>query len=148
MKKLWLILTLSAILFSACTSPANSEFAKNREKWQMANISHYRFSLSVGCFCAFIQKMPLEIEVKDGQVVSMTYNDGSPVPDSERQTFADYETIDALFDYTKSAMKEADEIRIQYDATYGFPSEVQIDFMKNARDDELALHVQSFEPLN
>lgn len=148
MKRILVYVTLFTLIFSACTPLTDSEFNRNYEKWQMANISHYRFSLGVSCFCAFTQKMPLSIEVKDGQVVSMTYNDGSAVPDSEREFFARYETINALFDYTKGAMADADEIHIQYDSTYGFPSSVQIDFIKNAMDDELSLYVQSFERLN
>ncbi len=148
MKRILVYAALFTLVLSACAPLTNSEFNRNLEKWQMANVNHYRFSLAVSCFCAFMQKMPLSIEVKDGQVVSMIYNDGSAVPDNEREFFAQYETINALFDYTKGAMRDADEIHIQYDSTYGFPSSVQIDFIKNAVDDELSLNVQGFEPLN
>jgi hypothetical protein len=36
---------------------------------------------------------------------------------------------------------------VEYDPTYGFPTNVQIDFIKNAADDELSLFVPSFERL-
>ncbi len=147
MKKTLFLFFITALLFSACAPLQDSELSQNREKWRTANISHYRFELSVGCFCPFGQQMPLTIEVQNGQVVSMAYNDGSIVPENERKSFEQYETIDALFDYTASVIGKADEIKINYNPTYGFPSNVQIDFIKNALDDELWLSVQSFEPL-
>ena len=113
----------------------------------MAEVGHYRYSVSVGCFCAFTQKMPLTIEVQDGQVLSMVYKDGSPVPDADRAIFARYQTVEALFDFTGESIGNADEIQVEYDPTYGFPAKVQIDFMKNAMDDELSLSVSSFERL-
>jgi hypothetical protein len=30
-----------------------TEFEKNRQTWQDSGITHYRFSLNIGCFCAF-----------------------------------------------------------------------------------------------
>jgi len=35
----------------------------------------------------------------------------------------------------------------KYDATYGFPTEVTIDFVKEATDDELYLNLSNFEEL-
>jgi uncharacterized protein DUF6174 len=148
MNKAPVSITLLAVLVAACSPLANSELARNRETWQVANVRDYRFELSVVCFCGFTQKMPLAIEVRGGQVVSMTYNDGTPVEEQERALFQRYETIDALFDYTAGAMSDADEIHVGYDPTYGYPASLQIDFIKNAADDELSLLVQGFEPLN
>ncbi len=91
--------------------------------------------------------MPLAVEVKDGHVVSMSYKDGSPVSSQDQQIFANYQTIDALFDFTSQSIHKADDIKVQYDPTYGFPSGVQIDFSRNAADDELSLSVSDFRPL-
>lgn len=147
MKKCAFFIVLLSIWFSACSPQPGSEFTRNHEKWQVADIQHYRYELFVGCFCAFTQRMPLSIEIQDGRMVSMSYNDGSPVPPEEQGTFAQYQTIDALFDYTEASAKKADQIQVQYDPTYGFPSAVQIDFIQNAADDELSLSVENFKPL-
>jgi len=147
MKKIWISLALLSLALSSCSPQAGSELARNRERWQAAGIDHYRFELSVLCFCPFSPQMPLRIEVIGGQVVSLTYNDGNPVPESEWATFSAYTTIDALFAYTEQAVRKADEIRITYDPSYGFPSQVQIDFVKNAVDDELALRAENFQAL-
>ena len=85
MKKL--LLLVLAVVLSGCATIANagepkSEVQQAREKWQNANISHYQFKLFLGCFCVFSQDMPLNIEVKDGQVVSMQFQSGKEIDPS------------------------------------------------------------------
>ena len=145
MKKIILI-TLVFVL-AACSFGTKSELTRNQEKWQSASVGHYRFELNVSCFCAFRSNMPLSIEVKDGQVVSMKYADGTQVNENDRASFDQYATLDTLFDYTSKRMKNADEVKVTYNATYGYPEEVSIDVIKNAVDDELYLSVSGFEAL-
>ncbi len=147
MKQIRLFWMLFIVVLSACTPFSNSELTHNREKWLLTDIHHYRFQVIVSCFCSFVHQMPLEVEVQDGQVVSMTYKDGTAVPAQERSAFAKVETIDALFDYSSRVMQQADRVDIQYDPIYSYPASVSIDFMKNAMDDEMDLRVQSFELL-
>ena len=146
MKKLFLSLLLVAILLSAC-SPARTELEQNRDKWSQAGITHYRFQLSVGCFCAFRDLMPLTVEVKDGVIVSISDSRGDPVPAEQLEFFDQYNTLERLFDYTAQAQKDADEVTVTYDTTYGFPAQVSIDNIKEAVDDELGLSVLNFEVL-
>ncbi len=77
----------------------------------------------------------------------MVFNDGTPLPEDEFQLFARYATIDSLFDFTGKTLRSADEIQVEYDPTYGFPAKVQIDFLKQAVDDELSLSVTNFQLL-
>jgi hypothetical protein len=147
MKRIAFFSLLAAIILSSCSYLANSELSRAQSRWQAANIKNYTYQLHVGCFCAFTQRMPLTIEVKDGQVQSMSYQDGSPVSAEDRLTFAPYQTIDALFDFTSAAIGTADEVKAEYDATYGYPAHVQIDRAKNAADDEMTLEVSSFQQL-
>jgi Family of unknown function (DUF6174) len=144
MKKI--ILSVLVFILAAC-SMGGSEFSQNQKKWQNANISHYRFELNVGCFCAFRNNMPLTIEVQNGQVTSMSYADGTQVNESERTIFDAYSTLDSLFDYTAARMKDAAEVKVTYDSTYGYPNEVSIDNNKEIADDELYLSVSGFEKL-
>jgi hypothetical protein len=160
MKKL--LLLVLAIVLSACTAIANasepkSEVQQAREKWEAAKISHYRFNLGIGCFCVFSQDMPLVVEVKDGQVVSMQYQSGKQVDTNLVDYFNRFTTIDKIFDEIENGFKveanvdpaaeKADEIKVTYDETYGFPTQVSIDFIKEAADDELGLTISNFEKL-
>ncbi len=146
MKK-FILITL-VIMLAAC-SAGGSEFTQNQTKWQNANFTHYRFQLSVGCFCAFRDKMPITVEVQNGQVASMTYADGTSVDASEQANmgFDQYATIDALFQYTAQRMKDAAEVTVTYDSTYGYPTTIYIDGSKQIADDELSLSVSGLEKL-
>ena len=148
MKKIVLI-TL-ALLLTACSGNIKSEFDRNQEKWQNAHVSHYRYSLFVGCFCPFTEKMPLNIEVKDGDMLLMTYADGTLISttDPEFEFFARYGTMERLFSELETDLAgAADEVTVSYDPTYGFPQTADIDVIKEAVDDELSLTVSGFEAL-
>ena len=147
---LFLVLTLA---LAACTAVGNamgnqSENEQNIEKWRDQGISHYRFHLTVGCFCAFSQDMPLIIDVQDGKVASMEYQSGKEIDPSQRELFRKYETIDLLFDELEAGLNgAADQVTVKYDPTYGFPTEATIDIAKEAADDELYLTISDFEAL-
>lgn len=158
MKKL--LLVVLAIVLSACAATANadepkSEVQQARDKWQAANISHYRFNLHISCFCVFTENMPLVIEVKDGAVVSMEYQNGNEIDPQLLDLFNRYTTIDKLFDGLEAGFDfegddqgPADKVTVTYDETYGFPTEITIDFVEEAIDDELYLTISGFEPLS
>jgi len=146
MKKCLLFVLATVILLSAC-SPAKTDLDQNRDKWTQANVTHYRFQLFVGCFCAFTQQMPLTVEVKDGEVMAITNNAGEAIAADMLAIFEQYDTIERLFDFVENAQKDADEVKVDYDATHGFPARVSIDYIKNAMDDELSLSITNFEAL-
>jgi hypothetical protein len=147
MKK-FLLITLALIL-AAC-SAGGSEFSRNQKTWNTANVKHYRFELSISCFCAFRDQMPLAIEVLDGQIVSMLGADGTVIPDTDPNYafFAEYATVDGLFTKLDAALNsDAEEVTAKYDATYGFPTEIVIDQSKQMADEELYLYASGFEAL-
>jgi len=124
-----------------------ADIAANYTRWKNANIQHYRFQLMVGCFCPMSSIMPITVEVHDGQVTSMTDVNGTLISpkDPSADFFAQYTTITRIYDeLTSSRFRDADKIAISYDPTYGFPSEISVDFIKLAVDDELYLNVSTF----
>ncbi len=150
MKK-FILLTLS-LLLAACSfgSASTSEFDQNKATWDNANISHYRYTLSISCFCAFMDEMPVTIEVENDQVVSITSVKDVVIDPTDTLVYPvvePYATIDDLFEQLKSALAEAEEITVVYDTTYGYPSSINIDYIKQAADDELYLTIESFEVL-
>jgi len=148
MKKLTLLLL--ALILAACTTVGGTELDRNQSKWQDANITHYRFDLSVGCFCLFRSQMPMTVEVQNGKIVSMIDVNGEafPMDDPMSEFVLKYATIDRLFSELGSdPVQEADSLTMSFDSTYGFPLEVAIDYIELAADDELYLSVSAFEPL-
>src|SRR5690349_12936580 len=144
MKKL--LVLLMTLVLAACTAVgsamgSDSEIEQNHEKWQNANISHYRFNVAISCFCVFTQDMPLIIEVQDDEVVSMEFQSGNEIDPSLRADLFDkYATIDRIFSELEADLNgAADAVTVKYDPTYGFPTEATIDFVQEAADDELYL---------
>lgn len=137
-----------AIIFSACSG--GSEFLKNQKTWVGRNINHYRFTVAVSCFCPFAG-VEVTYEVLNGQVLNGSVQstfDGQIDTALVSDFYKPYNTIDKVFDYVDGAIKEADETTIEYDPTYGFPSTVSVDWIKQAIDDEMYLTLSDFEPLS
>ncbi len=143
-----LLFVFLALALAACSAGSQTEIERSQQKWQEANVSHYRFNLFVGCFCIFTQDMPLVIEVQNGEVVSMEYQNGNEIDSTSRGYFQRYATIDKIFgELTKDINGEADQVTVTYDANYGFAAQADIDFIKEAVDDEISLTLSNFEKL-
>ena len=105
----------------------------------------YAFTLTVGCFCPYVG--PLRITVENSEVVDVRQLDpvdGGPEnvqPWIEEQAMT-LEELDALVD---RARREADKVEVEYDPTYGFPTDVSIDWYRDAVDDEIGYTVRDFE---
>lgn len=146
-----ILFILLAVLLAGCASivgEASSDIDSAQEKWQDAGISHYRFELTIGCFCIFSQDMPLIIEVQDGEVVSMEFKSGNEIDAVNMELFQRYATIDRIFaEIAKARAGEADNVTVTYDETYGYPKDAAIDFDELAADEEIYLTISSFEVL-
>lgn len=148
MKRLLIPTLMFAVLLSACSAAVSAEspYEQNLSLWQKQDISHYRYQLSILCFCPFAGQMPLTIEVSDGQAISITTADGSePGPNS--LSYEQVDTIDKLFATLAKAQAEADDVKVTYDPTHGFPTSIAIDNIKDATDDEISYEVTNFEVL-
>jgi len=148
MKKI--ILFALTLILAACSQGVSAELDQNIEKWERANASHYSYTLFISCFCAFTEDMPLTIEVKDDQAVSITRADGSLVDpgDPALETYNQYSTIDRIFSELQADLNGgADEVIVTYDATYGHPLTIAIDHIKEAIDDEISLEISNFAVL-
>jgi hypothetical protein len=147
MKKI--ILLLLIVVLAACSFGASNEFERNRQTWQSAGITHYRFELVIGCFCPFRNQMPITVEVQNEKIVSITYPDGTLVAESDPnyKTFSQYATIDRVFAELESGLAKAEKTTVTYDSTYGFPTEIHFDYIIAAMDDEFSLGISKFETL-
>ena len=141
-----LIFIALAVLLAGCSlSPASTELEQNRALWEAQNASDCQFQLSILCFCPYYSQMPLTIKVRDGEAISISAADGSDVtPNLEYYSQAD--TIEELFGIIESAQAGgADEIKVEYDPDYGYPVSIDIDYIKQAVDDEVSYQVMNLE---
>ena len=144
------IITLFFILvltISACGG--GSVFQQNQKKWEGQNINHYRFTVAVSCFCPFAN-VEVTYEVLNGQVVNQSVQSSPDNPVDEvlvNDFYQSYNTIEKIFDYVGGAINDADETTIEYDPTYGFPTDISVDWIKQAVDDEMYLTLSNFKAL-
>ncbi|HJS18427.1 MAG TPA: DUF6174 domain-containing protein [Anaerolineales bacterium] len=145
-----ILFILMAVVLTACASvgAASSEFDQAQDKWQEADISHYSFELTYSCFCAFTSDMPLIIEVQDGEIVSMEYKNGNEIDPASYELFEKYATINRIFAELEMALNGgADSVTVTYDETYGYPTQVNIDFDQQVADEEIYLTISNLEVL-
>ena len=145
-KSLSLFLVL-AIFLSACGG--RTAFQQNRERWEGQNVNHYRYTIVLGCFCPFAGA-EVTYEVLNGQVVDESVKPAVDRPDDPARIsefYQPYNTIEKVFNYVGRSFDEADETTVAYDPTYGFPTSVSVDRIKQAMDDEMYLTLSDFEVL-
>ena len=92
------------------------------------------------CFCGFVE--PVRVKVEGGVIVSRTIAaTGAPVPAPYAEYFPD---VPGLFAIVEEAATEADDLETTFDASYGFPSEISIDWVENAVDNEIVYRAEAF----
>ncbi len=119
-------------------------------QWHAHNMTSYEMTLGIGCFCPFSDRMPLTVEVRDGQVISVVDSQGQPVAqDDPIRSYGNEQlmTVDGVFDYARDAIRNADETTISYDPSLGFPTSLSIDQIKLAMDDEMSVTIQAVKAL-
>jgi hypothetical protein len=143
-----ILIGLTLVLAACILSPNQSPLTSDHAKWEEQNARHYRFDLSIGCFCPFFEEMPLSIEVRDGKAVSIKTNQGEDASPANMEIYVQYASVEKLFQTIERAQNgDADEILVEYDPTYGYPTQISIDYIKSALDDEMYFTVTNLEML-
>ena len=107
--------------------------AQARMVWEHQGINDYDATMERICECP-AAGAPVVVAVRSGTVTVNTPS-GEPMDTS---IVGAYPTIDGLFYILQDAFdRDADEIRVRYDAGLGYPLEFHIDFFQDAIDDEL-----------
>jgi Family of unknown function (DUF6174) len=114
------------------------------QAWVSAGVEDYSYQLDVICFCTISGHF--EVTVADGEVVEVQ-SDSGPVDFASPDQFMSYD-LEGLFDLAADwgGGSPPDEMLVAFDPELHYPTEVRIDQMSNAIDDELTFFVSEFEP--
>jgi hypothetical protein len=131
-----LVPALSACVIVTGPDDDDDDLDRNRRRWETSFVDHYDYTVRRHCYCGFEITEPVRVYVRFGQVVDLRYvSDGAPVPYAYAHLFP---SIDGLFDIVDHAVHGgADDVDVRYDASLGFPRQIDIDYRRNAQDDEL-----------
>ncbi len=125
-------------------SPYNSpwsQWIQNKQTWDSMGIDSYEFTQINTCYCYYRE---LQIRVENDTVVSVKdLNTGTMLDPSNYATY----TMDDYFQTILSAIWQAEIVQVQYDASYGYPSQVYIDWNSMIADEETSFTITSFNPL-
>lgn len=112
-----------------------------RQRWNAQNLHTYAFILRRACFCGNVQ--PLYVLVVSDTVAAVL--DFETFEGVDRRLG---ETVDGLFTFIQNAIdRRARLIRAEYDATKGFPTEIDYDGAAQIADDEIFYTVSDVHPV-
>ena len=125
----------------SCTSSIPEELTTSEKLWKDQGLRNYDFTLERQCFCPEDWRGPVNIQVRNGATVFVTYvSSGAAVTEGK---FDNADTIDKLFTMLKNAYvgkgdfeQKADTINVTYNAQMGYPSTFFIDVSQTMADEE------------
>jgi hypothetical protein len=129
------LVAASSFVF-ARSDDAQKRLTENRRKWSSKAVKNYQYDFQRICFCVPAYTKAVKITVREGVAAQMAYaNTGEAV---DKAKFELYYTVAQMFNYIQTAIdKKAHSIKVVYDDELGYPTSVEIDYIKNAMDDEM-----------
>lgn len=114
-----------------------------RQLWESNAPESYSYVFRASCECLPSFTSPARIQVRAGEIESVVaVSDGEPVP------VEPYRTIDELFDLIADALDRGTaDFHVEYDAQYGYPTVISIDYDRGIADDEFAYWASELAPL-
>lgn len=153
------LLITASFLLSGCSLLGDSDdplvrLRQHEQIWSERNISNYRYNLTIACFCSLAGFTPATVVVQADTVHAVLNPEtgdpirhpGTDAPLSD-DLLAEIPTIDGLFDVIYRAIEnEADELTVEYHASFGFPRTIDIDYIEEAVDDEIGYRAEALRP--
>lgn len=134
----FIVFVVTGCQISGPDDPRTSTDSVQRAKWEAAQAGTYHFTIVRGCFC--INGGEHTVFVTDGKVTSAYSVWQEEYYPADQLSY--FETIDDLFDMLERAREEADEVEVTF-SDRGYPTELVIDWIKEAVDDEIAFSISS-----
>jgi hypothetical protein len=139
-------LLVGCVIFSSIEEDAQGELDLNRALWDAAAIHDYSMTFQRLCQCSFEFLIPVRITVRGDTIHEVTDLDtGEPVEEPAEGAFL---TIAEVFDVIQDALdRNAAEIDVRYNSTFGYPTDVVIDFSRSMFNDDTEFQISDFVEL-
>jgi hypothetical protein len=142
-----------ALLLMLGTSAAADErqaLDEHRELWREAGLDAYVYAYNKFCECHPETPPETYVTVRGGEVIDVRHKPFGyeHYVQAEARNFEWYWTIDQLFDLAGNALDRGSVVRLEFDATLGFPAHVFIDHDENLIGDEVDVRVTQLEPVD
>ncbi len=148
-------LLFCAFVFVSCNTDDDNDLRElntNRQLWESSQVKSYSWNERLSCFCAGILERDIFVinDIKD----RVEYDDSGLPPEVNRDElyesiFNQSKTVEEAFDFIESLLnQDVASLLIEYDAVYGFPKVISIDYIENAIDDEIGYIYTDFKIMN
>ncbi|MGQ0702001.1 MAG: DUF6174 domain-containing protein [Gemmatimonadales bacterium] len=137
------------LALAACGAPTGpspqDELAAARARWEAQRMDSYEFELTRMCLCIFGGRV-VTVRVEAGAVAAANYADSNTAVEAALLSYLP--TIPDLFDLIEDALEQhAARVMVQYDASTGHPTHIELDYSLMAIDDEFTYEVAKLVPL-
>jgi len=114
-------------------------------QWSIRNVSAYRYTVALSCFCPAELQGPFTVRVTNGSDIADVQREEATLQPGDRalEWVGDVRT---LFTYVRLYLRSA-SFEVRYDPTYGFPVELRADPSLDVIDDEFGFEVLDFTVL-
>lgn len=137
-----LVLALIASGCDALTGPSQTDrLGEAVLRWEGAQKIAYEMDLIRGCYCGFIDAgQVVTIKVGAGAIIEARFKEsGNPIEGADRDALP---TVSSLFAIIAVAIEQkAHKLTVQYHSVHGAPMSIDIDYNRNADDDELSFSI-------
>jgi hypothetical protein len=138
------ILMLFMLGLAACSM--SSPTLESRALWNSKNLSSYSYTLQRSCFCPLEITKAVRLEVRGGSLSSVKYVDtGTDVAENFRPNIFKVESFFDLIDSTQAKGGKVDGLK--FDATLGYPTQMSLDPIPLAADDEISYQLSDLKAL-
>ena len=136
-----LIILLTLVTVVSCTTSVPQELTSSEKLWKEQGLRNYDFTLERQAFTPEDWRGPVNIQVRNGVAVSVTYvSSGTAVTEGK---FDNADTIDKLFTMLKNAYagkgnfeQKAYSIEVTYNPQMGYHTTFFIDVSQMIADEE------------
>jgi hypothetical protein len=141
------IAAVACLAVAAAAQPA--DLAAGRSAWRRAALTDYEYGYRKYCACHPDSPPETIVTVRGGAIVGVRHRpvDSPNEVQAEKRNLQYYWTIDELFELIESGQRRGAAVRASYDPQRGFPTEIHIDYDKNAIGDELDVVLTTVTPL-
>jgi len=145
------LLLAATLLVAAPLGAARADAALDaaRARLHAAGLANYEYGYRKFCECHPDSPPETVVSVRAGKVVGVRHRpvgSRTEVPAAEKN-FEYYWTVDGLFELLEAAQQRRVQVRAEYDAKLGYPTEIHIDYDADFIGDELDLELTGVTPL-
>jgi hypothetical protein len=114
-----------------------------RALWQSQGVKGYEVTIEQTCFCPPDLLQPMRVTVREGKVIDI---EGLEQPLNHPDILDERRlTIEGLLDLIEQARGNADKLVVEYNAQYGFPASLEVDYSPFIADDEFSYRLTDFQ---